>query len=124
PLARSDASTGALGQQRWGEQWVRLRGELGLGRSLRLFGQMDVLHGMLHGVDYGEFRSRAWQLLPAVANHILALDDGKQRFADAVLAVVSAPKGTRYALLEVQPEAPIGDPAVLRAPSPDDQGEP
>ncbi len=45
-------------------------------------------------------------------------------FADAVLAVVSAPKGTRYALLEVQPEAPIGDPAVLRAPSPDDQGEP
>lgn len=48
--------------------------------------------------------------------------------ADAVLAVVSAPKGTRYALLEVQPEAPVGAPAVLR-PTPsetsdDDQGEP
>jgi NADP-dependent 3-hydroxy acid dehydrogenase YdfG len=34
-------------------------------------------------------------------------------FAQAVLAVVSAPKGTRYALLEVQPEAPIADDAVL-----------
>jgi len=27
--------------------------------------------------------------------------------AQAVLAVVSAPKGTRYAVLEVQPEAPV-----------------
>jgi len=35
-------------------------------------------------------------------------------FADAVLAVVSAPKGTRYALLEVQPEAPLSHDAVLR----------
>ncbi|UDY37404.1 SDR family oxidoreductase [Dermatobacter hominis] len=32
-------------------------------------------------------------------------------FAQAVLAVVSAPKGTRYALLEVQPEAPVAAPA-------------
>lgn len=37
-------------------------------------------------------------------------------FADAVLAVVSAPKGTRYALLEVQPEAPVAGDAVLTAP--------
>lgn len=52
--------------------------------------QMDVLHGMLHGVDYGEFRSKAWQLLPAVANHVLGLDDGKKRFADGVLAASKA----------------------------------
>ncbi|MGY8682063.1 type I restriction endonuclease subunit R [Bradyrhizobium sp. UFLA05-153] len=52
--------------------------------------QMDVLHGMLHGVDYTEFRSKAWQLLPAVANHVLGLDDGKKRFADAVLAASKA----------------------------------
>jgi NAD(P)-dependent dehydrogenase (short-subunit alcohol dehydrogenase family) len=32
-------------------------------------------------------------------------------FAQAVLAMVSAPKGTRWALLEVQPEAPVVDPA-------------
>jgi len=52
--------------------------------------QMDVLHAMLHGVTYDDFRSRAWQLLPAVANHVLGLDDGKKRFADAVLAATKA----------------------------------
>src|SRR4029450_9338009 len=35
--------------------------------------QMDVLHDMLHGAAYDEFRSKAWQLLPAVANHVLGL---------------------------------------------------
>lgn len=52
--------------------------------------QMDVLHDMLHGVDYADFRSKAWQLLPAVANHVLGLDDGKKRFADTVLAAGKA----------------------------------
>lgn len=52
--------------------------------------QMDVLHDMLHGVEYGDFRTKAWQLLPAVANHVLGLDDGKKRFADAVLAASKA----------------------------------
>ncbi|NCT67470.1 MAG: type I restriction endonuclease subunit R [Rhodanobacteraceae bacterium] len=52
--------------------------------------QMDVLHGLLHGLDYAAFRTQAWQLLPAVANHVLGLADGKQRFADAVLAASKA----------------------------------
>lgn len=52
--------------------------------------QMDVLHDMLHGVEYGDFRAKAWQLLPAVANHVLGLDDGKKRFADTVLAASKA----------------------------------
>ncbi len=52
--------------------------------------QMDVLHDMLHGVDYGDFRAKAWQLLPAVANHVLGLNDGKKRFADTVLAASKA----------------------------------
>lgn len=52
--------------------------------------QMDVLHDMLHGVVYEEFRSKAWRLLPAVANHVLGLDEGKKRFADAVLAASKA----------------------------------
>lgn len=52
--------------------------------------KMDVLHGMLHGCDYSEFRSQAWQLLPGVANHLLGLDDGKKRFADTVLAATKA----------------------------------
>jgi type I restriction enzyme R subunit len=52
--------------------------------------QMDVLHDMLHGVAYDDFRTKAWQLLPAVANHVLGLDDGKKRFADTVLAASKA----------------------------------
>lgn len=52
--------------------------------------QMDVLHDMLHGVEYTGFRSKAWQLLPVVANHVLGLDDGKKRFADTVLAASKA----------------------------------
>src|SRR5690606_8387863 len=52
--------------------------------------QMDVLHSMLHGVDYSGFRTNAWKLLPTVANHILGLEDGKKRFADAVLAASKA----------------------------------
>ena len=52
--------------------------------------QMDVLHSMLHGVDYSGFRTNAWKLLPTVADHILGLEDGKKRFADAVLAASKA----------------------------------
>ena len=55
-----------------------------------LLEKMDVLHGMLHGCDYMEFRARAWQLLPKVANHVLGQDDGKKRFGDAVLAASKA----------------------------------
>ena len=52
--------------------------------------QMDVLHAMLHGLDYSDFRTNAWKRLPLVANHVLGQDDGKKRFADAVLAASKA----------------------------------
>jgi len=52
--------------------------------------RMDVLHDMLHGFDYTAFRTQAWHLLPGVANHILGLDNGEKRFADAVLAATKA----------------------------------
>ncbi len=52
--------------------------------------QIDVLYDLLHGVEYADFRSKAWQLLPAVADHVLGLQDGKKRFADAVLAASKA----------------------------------
>ena len=55
-----------------------------------LLEKMDVLHDMLHGCDYEQFRTQAWQLLPGVANHILGLEDGKKRFADTVLAATKA----------------------------------
>jgi type I restriction enzyme R subunit len=55
-----------------------------------LLEKMDVLHDMLHGFDYADFRTKAWQLLPGVANHVLGLEDGKKRFADTVLAASKA----------------------------------
>lgn len=55
-----------------------------------LIEKMDVLRGMLHGFNYAEFRLKAWQLLPGAANQVLGLDDGKKRFADAVLSASKA----------------------------------
>lgn len=55
-----------------------------------LLEKMDVLHDMLHSFDYTDFRIKAWQLLPGVANHVLGLEDGKKRFADTVLAASKA----------------------------------
>ncbi|MCE2659708.1 MAG: type I restriction endonuclease subunit R [Rubrivivax sp.] len=55
-----------------------------------LLEKMSVLHDMLHGFDHSEFRTKAWQLLPGVANHVLGLEDGKKRFADTVLAASKA----------------------------------
>ena len=55
-----------------------------------LLEKMDVLHGFFHGCDYAEFRTQAWQLLPKVLEHVVAQDEGKKRFADAVLAATKA----------------------------------
>lgn len=52
--------------------------------------QFDILHAMLHEVDYSAFRTKAWQLMPDVMDHVCGLDDGKQRFANAVLAASHA----------------------------------
>lgn len=55
-----------------------------------LIEKIDVARGILHGVDYSEFRTKALKLLPAAANHVLGLEDGKKRFADCVLAISQA----------------------------------
>lgn len=55
-----------------------------------LMEKIEVLHDLLHGVDYTAFRTQAWQLLPTVADHVLGQKDGKKRFADAVLAAGQA----------------------------------
>lgn len=45
---------------------------------------------MLHDVDYSAFRTKAWQLMPDVIDHVCGLEDGKQRFANAMLAASHA----------------------------------
>lgn len=50
PLPRTDpGETGRLGQSYWGEQWLRLRGELSLQPILRLVGELDLLFGVAYG---------------------------------------------------------------------------
>jgi hypothetical protein len=50
PLPRTDpAETGELGQNYWGEQWLRLRGELALRPILKLVGELDLLWGVAYG---------------------------------------------------------------------------
>jgi type I restriction enzyme R subunit len=55
-----------------------------------LIEKVEVARGMLHGVDYRDFKIRALQLLPIATNHVLGLEDGKKRFADCVLAMSKA----------------------------------
>jgi type I restriction enzyme R subunit len=45
---------------------------------------------MLHEIDYEDFRTNTLRCVRAVADHILPLDDGKRRIADAVLAAMHA----------------------------------
>lgn len=52
--------------------------------------RIEILRGMMHGFDYSQFRTKAWQLLPGAANHVLGLEDGKKRFADHVLTATKA----------------------------------
>lgn len=49
-LPRTDpAETGRLGQNRWGNQWLRLRGEAVFRENLKLTAQMDVVNGVAFG---------------------------------------------------------------------------
>src|SRR5690554_1402883 len=71
-----------------------------------LLEKLDVIHGMFAktpqqaGFDYSNYATDALKLLPAAANYILSLDDGKKRFLDAVLAMNKA-----YSLCSTMDEA-------------------
>ena len=62
-----------------------------------LLENMDKLHAMMHGCDYGDYANSALTLLPRVMNHILSLPnpgsgelDGKKRFLDIMANLRSA----------------------------------
>jgi type I restriction enzyme R subunit len=52
--------------------------------------KLDILRGMLHGFDYRDFLTAGHRRLAGAANHVLGQQDGKQRFADAALAMSRA----------------------------------
>ena len=51
---------------------------------------VEIVRGQSHEVDYRDFRTNALPRIREAANHVLGLDDGKKRFADAVLAASQA----------------------------------
>lgn len=51
---------------------------------------VEVARGMLHGFDYGGYRSQATTLLLPAANFVLGLEEGKKRWFDVVLAITKA----------------------------------
>jgi len=55
-----------------------------------LLEKMDIVRGLMHGFDYGTYQTEALALLVPVANHLLGLKDGKQRFLDVMTAVSKA----------------------------------
>jgi len=63
-----------------------------------LLEKLDIVRGMFataieqggRGFDYSDYESRALELLMPATNHILGLENGKQRFLDAVLAINKA----------------------------------
>jgi len=58
--------------------------------------KIEIARGMLHGFDYQDFETDAYELLPGAADHVLGLAkdsqgrDGKQRFSDCVTAMTKA----------------------------------
>lgn len=55
-----------------------------------LLEKMDIVRGLMHGFDYSAYETQALALLVPVANHLLGLKDGKQRFLDVMAAVSKA----------------------------------
>jgi type I restriction enzyme R subunit len=52
--------------------------------------KLDAVRTMLHGFDYSEFERQGLKLLVPAVNHVLGLDDGKNRFLDLMLALTKA----------------------------------
>ncbi len=52
--------------------------------------RLEVAWGMLHGLDYSDFRTNGLKRVRQAADLILGLEDGKRRFADVVLEITKA----------------------------------
>ncbi len=56
----------------------------------KLLERLEVAWGMLHGLDYSDFRTNGLKRVRQAADLILGLEDGKRRFADVVLEITKA----------------------------------
>ena len=78
--------------------------------------KIQIARDLLHPVNWGEFRTKALQLIPECLDHILGLDDGKRRYADTVLQMTKAfaLSGTLDEALDLSPEVAFHQ--AVRAP--------
>ena len=78
--------------------------------------KIQVARDILHPVDWSDFRTKALSLIPECLDHILALEDGKRRYADTVLQMTKAFAlcGTLDEALELSPEVAFHQ--AVRAP--------
>ena len=78
--------------------------------------KIQIARDLLHPVNWGEFRTKALQLIPECLDHILGLDDGKRRYADTVLQMTKAFAlcGTLDEALNLSPEVAFHQ--AVRAP--------
>jgi type I restriction enzyme R subunit len=67
-----------------------------------LRGEMEKARGMFHGFNYTDYKTNASQLLLPAANHILGLENGRNRYFDVVLAISKA-----YSLCGTRDEAMV-----------------
>jgi type I restriction enzyme R subunit len=56
----------------------------------KMLESLEVAWGMLHGLDYSDFRTNGLKRVRQAADMILGLEDGKRRFADVVLEITKA----------------------------------
>jgi type I restriction enzyme, R subunit len=52
--------------------------------------KLSIARGMMHGFDYDDYETEAFELLPGAADHILSQRDGQKRFADCVTGMSQA----------------------------------
>lgn len=52
--------------------------------------KLQVAKDLLHPVEWGDYRTRALQLIPECMDHILEQEDGKRRYCDTVLQMTKA----------------------------------
>jgi type I restriction enzyme R subunit len=52
--------------------------------------KLSIARGMMHGFDYSDFETEAFELLPGAADHILGQKEGQKRFADCITAMSQA----------------------------------
>lgn len=78
--------------------------------------KIQIARDFLHNVDWSEFRTKALILIPECMDCVLALDDGKRRYADTVLQMTKAFAlcGTLDEALELSPEVAFHQ--AVRAP--------